>query len=421
MAATLNVTQGGITDREIAALAVEHILASQRGAPSPAPFRIRQLARSVRGNHFQHAPYRPRAITFSDIDHASYVTHLLHPSTGDASQSLIAETLLGHEAEHHAQALDDLRSQSRQSNDTAYATLLGGRCGTVARGACDRIFSGHARDTLIDISRTHARCLVIRSAHDRIADIRLHSVEPVGDRFAGFNSWHSAGSSCLAMIAAPAALLQKLPSQANNIGCATATDDKLFERLVDKQILPAVEGRRIMTIARLAADMLRDKGIHDIDSDALLAAIARTCSAAARLNQGHMKVAGWSQIDFAEFRTGLSAAEASAFVGLEMLRALKHIDDCIAAIEQRRPLPRRPDLVPTKRPLAFASVILRAEGLPDKAAKPHDPSLANGHLDQFRGSGRTSVASMLSKIEKPDIQRRAHKLLGIDASIWFRR
>jgi hypothetical protein len=422
IAAALNVTQSGFSDDQFVDLVADVLLAFVRGRPSPLPYRRDEIARALRAEHFQAAPWRPRQIVPWDIDHVGFVTYLLHPQTGTGVGSVVASTLLECDIDAHAFALDQVRSRSRKAGDKAYQHLMAGRCGSVLQAIRAGKLPGHDKASLTQAVRTHAQCMVVRSGHGREGDIRLRSTAPLGDRFAGFNIWHSVGHTLLATVAAPAALLTRYPDIACDDRFVGAGDGRILRTLVSEKMMPARGGARIFRIVRAVIARLRADGIELLDTRPLLTAISEACAGASQLRAGDMKATGWSKMDFNELRFGLSATEASAFVALRMLQGLRQIDPCIEAIEAGRSPPSQDSTwLPSERRLAHANVMLRAEDLPDKAAKPHNPALDGNHIDESRGSGRTGVASMLRKIADPEIRQRAEKALGVDGTIWFRR
>ena len=159
-----------------------------------------------------------------------------------------------------------------------------------------------------------------------------------------------------------------------------------------------------------------------VDSAAAVEAITLASEPVSQLNRGHMRQAGFAKIDFAEHRLGLSASEGSAFVAREVIRAFRHIDASVSAILAGTPVPVLKRSAVAIKPLAFAAVLLRTEGKPDRNANARG-SVVNGagkDVDKTRGSGRLPVRSMLDKIKDPEVEVRARKTLGIDSTIWFR-
>lgn len=418
LAATLSVTQSGLSEQELVELMFTQMIVHLHGRQGISSDKSSRIAKPI-SHQNSHKSYPPRPVTEIDIDHRSYITHLLQPGT--ASQNLVAEEFLDRDPMLHAKALDDLRAISRKTKDGAYEGLIAGDCGKIICGAYARMFPGHEPSTLIDVAQTHGNILIIRRGHDRVSQIARLSLAPFDDRFSGFKTWLTVGHSFLATITAPALIIQKLQALASDPRIANLDEAALFDRLVKETALPPKEeGRKMMSIIKQVIDKLHDRGIDMTDTRPLLDAIAKATAPAACLNRGDMKEAGWSKIDFPHFQTGLSATEASAFVAMRMMQALRRADECVAIIERGGTVSRTEQTwIPDKRPLAHASVILRSEGLPDRNAKRHDPSLTGYHIDKDRGSGRTAVESMLKKIADPEIRSRADKLLGIDAERWF--
>ena len=105
-----------------------------------------------------------------------------------------------------------------------------------------------------------------------------------------------------------------------------------------------------------------------------------------------------------------------------MIRAFRHIDASISAILAGKPVPVLERSAAAIKPLAFAAVLLRTEGKPDRNANALG-SIVNGagkDVDKTRGSGRLPVKTMLDKIKDPEVEVRARKSLGIDPTVWFR-
>ena len=348
-AAALNVTQSGLPEGQFVDLVADVLLAFSRGRPSPLPYRRDEIARSLRTGHFQAAPWRPRQTVPWDIDHVGFVTHLLHPETGTNVGSVIAPTLLECDIEAHASALDKVRSRSQKAGDKAYQRLMAGRCGSVLHAIRERKLPEHDKASLTRTIRTHVQCMVVRSGHARESDIRLRSTAPMGDRFAGFNTWHTVGHTLLATVVAPAALLMRYPDIACDDRFVGAGDGRILRTLVSEQMIPARDGARIFRIARAVIARLRAAGIELVDTSPLLAAISEACAGVSQLKAGDMKATGWSKMDFNQLRFGLSATEASAYVALRMLQALKQIDSCIEVDRDESKPSRSPQCLAAER------------------------------------------------------------------------
>jgi hypothetical protein len=232
------------------------------------------------------------------------------------------------------------------------------------------------------------------------------------------------GSTVLETNVAPACLIQRLTTAIKAGEFVGMSDEQLLAHAVQKNFLPAGEdGVDIVAVARTVLGKLESRAtIESYDIAEAVKAIANASEPMSHLNRGDMKRAGFSRLDFAEHRLGLSASEASAFVALEMTRAFRHVGACVSAVLAGEPLPVLERNAVEIKPLAFATVLLRTEGKPDRNANALG-SVANGvskDVDKTRGSGRLPVRSMLNKVKNSEIEGRALKTLGIDPTVWFR-
>ncbi|NIJ35294.1 hypothetical protein [Sphingomonas oligoaromativorans] len=418
-AAALNITQGNLSDPRIAAIAVNFIEAFHGAKPNRLAGHIAAIRRRIHREYFEannNPPPRPR----DGVGHIAIVEHLLSPSANDLVLETIETHLAGTFAYTHAHALDRLRQRSRCAHDDAYERFMQNDLGLVLQIAKDGGFPAHPLDELVKSVRHHARCLAIRAAHDLVDILRTHSLAPHGDRFAGFHDWKLVGHSVLSTIASPAQVLQRFVRNASTGRYAAVEEEDLHTHLQADAILPGDEsGRRVIRIAHIVKAALDRRGSYDTMRAARH--VARSCRKAARLTQGDMKSAGLAHQDFAEFRIGLSSSEASAYVALQLLKALNRIDACVSAIMEGRPLPPCTETAPPRKSAAYATTILRAETRPDKNA-PMVGHVGGGlvrDLDKDRGCSRMPLDAALLKLRDPEIARRAQDAIGIDPTVWF--
>src|SRR6187402_3806177 len=77
-AASWNVTRSGISVEQFVDLVIETAIALIRGLPSPLAAQRKAIARTIRRQHFQYAPWHPSRLVPTGVGHFDYVTHLLH-------------------------------------------------------------------------------------------------------------------------------------------------------------------------------------------------------------------------------------------------------------------------------------------------------------------------------------------------------
>lgn len=423
LAATRNVVDGGISPARVAAMAANYIEAANGDKANRLPQRLTGIAARSWRDHFEAGAYQPHRTIRGDVDHVAYVRHLLSPSANAAVLGTIVETLLGTSVDRHAEDLDKVRDDSQKARDDAYDLIIRGKLGVAMNEAREGRCAKHDPAELKRTVRNHARCYAIRTAHKKIESLREQSRAPFGDRFAGFSQWYLVGHSILATMASPAASIHRLCA-ANAAGLFDdVDDDATVAQLFDSGLLPRTpEGAQIFEIAQLVRRTLRSRRQgRDYDLSAVLNYVQRGCDLAFRLNRGDMKRDSLSRMDFAEHRTGLAASEGAAFVALELHRTFRHIEICIEAILASKPLPAVPVVSIIKKSLAFHSVMLRAEGRPDRNAPLSSFKVGKGvfEFDKVRGSGRTPMSDMLEKLGDREIQARAAESLGFNAAVWF--
>ena len=425
-AAAQNVICSGITEVRLAAMARNFVDALHGDGPNRLSDRLDATKDRIWRDHFVAGAYWPERIrAWQSVNHGAYVAHLTSPSNNTHLIGTTAEMLLGTQPDIHARALDQLRDTSRRAQDTAYDTVMRGSLGLALQLLRDGKYPAHCQTELRRTIARHGRLFLIRTAHEKITVLRAHATAPYGDGFSGFRDWCLMGHSVLATIAAPATILARLAERERS-GCySTLSDASTVEALVSDGVLPPGEdGEIILNIAKVARDQLwsgRRSGTKRNLSD-VLNFLARGTAPAAALNRGDMKADGLSRLDFATQRLGLSAAEGSTYVGIETLRAIRVVDLCVEAILKSQPLPINDEHEPGTKAIAFTSVILRAEGRPDKNAAEVGP-LAGGRvreLDRIRGSGRMPLRTARARLSDPHVASRAKEALGIDATVWFR-
>ncbi|WP_313440782.1 hypothetical protein [Novosphingobium sp.] len=423
-AAAQNVLRGSVSPARVVDLATNFINALHGYAPNELPGAIKEIRDSIWREHFEEGVYRPHRTICGDIDHRSYIATLLSPSASPHILEALYNCLPGHLPEEHPSNLDQLRERSKELDDNVYDRVIRSNLGSILKSLRRGLLQGHEPLFLTEVIRNHARCFAVRTAHAKIDILRQHSIAPLGDRFCGFHDWALVGHSCLAALAAPAAIIRKLNEFEEAALCSADEDSStLLEHLVDAKLLPpGPAGRAIISLAHVVEERLNttqpEYGYH---MGAALSIVQHKTAAVASLNRGDMKRDGSSRMDFSTLRIGLSTAEASSYVSLELLRAFAHIDLCIEAVLDNRPLPLQPVTAINRSQVAFHAVLLRTEGRPDKNAACIGPGSRNGsdELDRDRKSGRLPMASMLEKIAVPAIEREARHHLSIDAAAWF--
>lgn len=424
-AASNNVLMGDVGQSRILAMAVNFIEASSGRKPNRLSKSIAAINGKVRRDQFEVGHYRPHHTIGNDVDHKSYIGHLLSPSDNAYLRSTLSATCCGSLSESHPTDLDALRALSRQAQDNVYKSVIAGDLTTVLTASREGELEAYDRDFIVDMVRNQARCYAIRTAHMRVESLRDHSTAPAGRHFAGFKQWLLVGHVCMATIAAPASVIQRLAALEAEGVFDDLDDEASLDRLTKHKILPSDASREIFNIACSVRRYLSTRrcGRGNYNFGAALSYVTRGSSFAATLNRGDMRLEGLTRLDFAEYRIGLSASEAASYVALSLLRALPHIDACIEAILADMPLPMQLPLEIAKDPLAFTSIILRTEGQCDRNAPKVDgqPTALGRELDRDRKSGRIPVNSMLGKLKNPAIQKQAFSNLRIDASLFFTR
>ena len=425
LAASNNVLMGDVDRSLIIEMAVNFIETSSGRKPNRLSKSIAAIAAKRRRDQIEFGQYRPHRTIGNDVDHQSYIDHLLSPSDNAYLRYTLSATCPGNLSEKHPKNLDALRAQSWQAKDNVYKLVIAGDLATVLKASRDGKLESYDRDFLVDVVRNQARCYAIRTAHMRVEVLRDYSTAPAGTHFAGFKQWLLVGHVCMATIAAPARVIQRLAAF-EAAGVFDGLDEEgSLDRLTQHKILPSDAGREILDIARTVRRCLstRRRGRGNYNFGAALSYVTRGSTFAAALNRGDMRLEGLTRLDFAEYRIGLSASEAASYVALSLLRALPHIDVCIEAILADMPIPMQSPLKIAKDPLAFTSVILRTEGQCDRNAPKIDgqPTALGHELDRDRKAGRIPLNSMLGKLKNPATQKQAFSNLRIDASLFFER
>ena len=426
MAAACNVIGGDLSPIRVAAITANFIEALAGEKPNRLPTSIAAINSRTTRDAFECGHYQPHRTIREHVDHQNYVKHLLSPSLNDNVLECLSETWPGALAESHAQHLDTVRAKSKQAGDCGYDLIIRGELRAALIAHRDGMLGAHVPRLIIEVIRNHARCFAIRTAHAKIEILRLHGTGLADHRFSGFNQWPLVGHLCMATVAAPAAIVQRLASEERSDTIDDLNGEVTFNELATRKILPPeLTGRKVMDIALQVRRILktRRRGRGEYDFAAALNYVSRGCSTAAALDRSDMRLDELSRIDLSEYRLGLSASEGASYIALELHRAFFHIDACIQAILTGAPLCAQASLEIPKKALAFSSVILRTEGRSDKNApkiERHRAALGR-ELDKSRGSGRIPMLAMLEKLKNPELQQRVRQDLGIDATKFFER
>lgn len=426
MAAACNVTTDASTPKRIAAMSANFIEALSGEKWNRLPTSIAAINARTTRDAFECGHYQPHRTIREIVDHQNYVNYLLSPSLNDNLLESMSAAWPGKLAECHPQHLDAVRAQSQQTGDCGYDLIIRGKLRTALLAHRDGALGDHAPGLIVEVVRSQARCFAIRTAHTKIEILRSHGAALADYRFAGFNEWPLLGHLCMATVAAPAAVIQRLATEQPLDTLDDLSGDATFSELVARKILPpGIAGRQIVDIALHVRRILktRRRGRGEYDYAAALNYVSRGCSAAAALDRRDVRLDELSRMDLSEYRLGLSASEGASYVALELHRAFFHIDACIEAIFAGAPLRTQAPLEIPKKPLAFSSVLLRTEGQSDKNAPKinrHRTALGR-ELDKTRGSGRIPMNAMLEKLKNPQLQQRVRRDLGINASKFFER
>lgn len=429
LAAAMNVLADRSSADQIGKLAVNFISASSPQRAHDRPEEVRELRRIAKAilkectHDFEDGHYRPKRTVPDHIDHLPHIRFLISPQ-GHLLLADDVEACIGIWPEVHSAELDNLRSRSRLEADGVYDRVIRGDFAAVLGLYRQGRLKAYKAGDLARVIRSHARCYTVRTAHSKIDILHAHSKAPFGNRFSGVNKWPLVGSTVLETSVAPACLIQRLTAAIKNGEFDGMSDDQLLAQAIHKNFLPAgADGADILAMARAVLGRLEACGaIGSYDIAAAVDAITLASEPVSQLNRGHMRQAGFARMDFAEHRLGLSASEGSAFVAREMIRAFRHIDASVSAILAGTPVTVLEMSAVAIKPLAFAAVLLRTEGNPDRNANARGSvvNVAGKDLDKTRGSGRLPVKSMLDKIKDPEVEVRARRTLGIDPTIWFR-
>lgn len=345
------------------------------------------------------------------LAHLAYIDAMLAPSGKEDVAIEAAVFWFDGETERHADDLEGLRVAAPAS----YDALLAGRLATAAK-------HGGRIGVEVDLRRVlerQARLLIISRAHALVRAIRRMAIEPHGRRFSGFTHWKTAGHILLSTVAGPASVIQHF--------CALAAGpfvdlerDKLPGLLVDKQLAPSsANGAWLLNIAVNTAHEL---GPHA--SRGQIAAAARyifdAVGSAAAMDSASLADLGLTQMSFVEWRTGFSASEASIMVAIDLLRSLQAVPQMVSAILAGESPQLKPS-IPSGRRIAYSSVLLRADGEPDKEALSLARNLrCNGGLDPANCSAQKPRKSLNSKtLQAPELIANFERQFAIDAIRFF--
>ena len=248
------------------------------------------------------AVYRPsKLLNPKTIDHQRYVAELFGSAWDHDSLDEVTKHFIRCSSDNHAQALDRLRKEHRRVHRQLILADGGAAIDLIRQ---DNAISPSTRERLLEVVRTHLRCLVVRTARERSDQFATFAIEPRGTAFAGYTGWKNVGHVLLSTCAAPAKLLQRIIKAARD-GCFDdLTPDQTYDRLLQLGLVDPNNAGPLRVKLKSITYQLGGSGSFACPTRVkpVLETIAAVTLALSCLTQRDMKEAGFGRMDFNEYR-----------------------------------------------------------------------------------------------------------------------
>ncbi|MBN2973517.1 hypothetical protein JW805_16040 [Roseomonas aeriglobus] len=269
-----------------------------------------------------------------------------------------------------------------------------------------------------DLCINQARFVLVASAHYRTRHVRQIATSPLGGLFCGIEDWKSAGHVLLTTIAEPALRIQRIYECAQTF---LGTDKAVRNVLAEKKLLLNNEaGDFVHLVALEVRAILQRRQIDPGKVEAFLDQTWDPLVEAGAITRKTVRDEGLNNISLSSLWYGLEPSELSAYIAIQLLKALNAVDDLV----DRALLGRKGQLVawePTKAAATIATTILRYESRPDRETVQMGKSRSGGDggIDAGFNGSRKPLATMLEKISDPAIEKAVSDVFGIDPTRLF--
>ncbi len=271
---------------------------------------------------------------------------------------------------------------------------------------------------LRDLCINQARFVLVASAHYRTRHVRQIATRPHGGLFCGIEDWKSAGHVLLTTIAEPALRIQRIYECAQTF---FGTDKAVRQMLAQKNLLLNNEaGGLVYLIALEVRAILQRRKIDPGKVEAFLDQTWDPLVKAGTITRKTVRDEGLNNISLSSLWYGLEPSELSAYIAIQLLKALNAVDDLVdRALLGRNGKPV--DWEPTKAAATIATTILRYESRPDRETVQMGKSRSGGDrgIDAGHNGSRKPLATMIEKISDPAIEKAVADAFGIDPTRLF--
>jgi hypothetical protein len=340
--------------------------------------------------------------------------HLLSiasPERRSAVEEWVLADWIRNRLSDHAEMLYKLSSTHPEVYRAAFGPSVSQ---TIQLAQRENINPAWVRDPCIN----QARFVLVASAHYRTRHVRQIATSPYGGLFCGIEDWKSAGHVLLTTVAEPALRIERIYEYAQTF---LGTDKAVRKMLAKKKLLLNNDaGDFVYLVALEVRAILQRRQVDQGKVEAFLNQTSDPLVEAGAITRKTVRDKGLNNISLSSLWYGLEPSELSAYIAIQLLKALNAVDDLVdGALMGRKGKPI--DWEPTKSAAAIATTILRYESRPDRETVQMGSSRSGGDggIDAGHNGSRKPLATMLEKIRDPAVEKAVADVFGIDPTRLF--